>query len=1058
MVTIVQLRSQLNQLQGQIASIQQQLQVSDHPDRGALQANLSMLQARAASLQQQINLMGGFTTGVTAPAAAAASASVASAPTATSSLRSGRTVRIDDTALSSGFREGTWRGSAEGLSFEFRIQLASDGTPEILSGDVFRGSAFLASLVCEAPSVDVGGAIIGPVIFRGNPDLFTGSVFLQADARGVGSFRVTIDVEGGHSDTFAGRLDWQGSFLRRVTIEIDGLAGTMPPEPYVARSGVRTSVESAFERAGFDVNVVVDSFTGRGPTATHLRGFTLGEIHRGMQQRRNRVPPDRLHAHVFVCSYLAGRDGRGVLGVMYDFEENDLNRKPREGVAVFYDHPMLSDPRVPPDERTREYVFTLVHEIGHALNLLHSFDKARPMSLSWMNYPHLFPRGYEAEPGYDGTNEFWRQFGEVFDREELQHLHHASPREIRAGGFAFGTYEDDKGPFGGRTDPRRTRLGANPLRAMPDVKLGVAPVNRIYELGEPVYVYLSLKNESGRVVHIPDAFDPSEGYTRFTIRTPGGRVVRYQPPVRLCKQAQMFSLGPSSDRRGSDGPGIPLFVASDGPLFTEPGVYQILAEMTGVDGNRTLRSDPVMVAVKTPGRETERVAYEVWDNRDILTGLYLRHPLAVSNWTRVNDELATLPEDHTLRSWYHYVSGLGWLTPFTDPDSGREKGADPEKAAAHFARVAPNRLPASVAKRASRLLRPYDPKKREGAVSVAIRGAVTPREMAEQEIPPSGLFGSLGLFTPNEDLRERSQRDGISPFVRVVPTLVGRRGFADIVSWNIEHLHRSSNRSKIPAVAHLIRSMRCDFWGLQEVSESSLAELTETLNTAGRLRHDFVAVQGQGQQSGALFRIDTTTVSILDVPEDLFGEEIEVRFRDGRAAMRKVFLRAPLLLQVRVRQSATAVFDFRCAVVHLKSTDRDFADEGAGMRARASEILAEWIRRDRQDTGETDYIVMGDMNAETDEQGLSGFLGDHDLATLSVGMRERHGTNALTRVASGRLLDHIVVTSDAFTKLPEEDENEMIIIRSDTRIERFTESLSDHIPVAVRFVMKADDD
>ena len=87
-------------------------------------------------------------------------------------------------------------------------------------------------------------------------------------------------------------------------------------------------------------------------------------------------------------------------------------------------------------------MFTLVHEIGHALNLLHSFDKGRPSALSWMNYPHLFPLGTEAGPGHNGTSEFWAAFEQTFDELELRHLRHATPREIRSGGFEFGVYEE----------------------------------------------------------------------------------------------------------------------------------------------------------------------------------------------------------------------------------------------------------------------------------------------------------------------------------------------------------------------------------------------------------------------------------------------------------------------------------------------------------------------------------------------------------------------------------------------------------------------------------------
>lgn len=379
---------------------------------------------------------------------------------------------------------GTYRGSSEGLFFDFRIENNFQGGTYLVSGDITRGTEFISTFICRNPQfTEEGRTLTGPIVFRGNPELFTGTLYLHADERGVGSFQVGIDMEGGHRDIFAGRLDWQGSYLRRLTIKIDGIPGTQPPSSYTARNGSITTIEHVFEQAGFDVNVVIDSFPKRSANNNRMRGFSLAEIHAMMSRERALLPADRLHVHAMVCSFLAGRGNKGVLGVMYDFGNNDLNRKPREGVAVFYDHPLISDPRVPEQIRKREYVYTLIHEIGHSLNLLHSFDKARPSSLSWMNYPHLYPRGYEAQQGYDGSQEFWRRFEERFDEEELLHLRHASPREIKAGGFDFGVYEEGASiPFNGTTTPRLTRLGANPLRSTRDLELIVKPVKSEYEL------------------------------------------------------------------------------------------------------------------------------------------------------------------------------------------------------------------------------------------------------------------------------------------------------------------------------------------------------------------------------------------------------------------------------------------------------------------------------------------------------------------------------------------------------------------------------------------------
>jgi endonuclease/exonuclease/phosphatase family metal-dependent hydrolase len=286
----------------------------------------------------------------------------------------------------------------------------------------------------------------------------------------------------------------------------------------------------------------------------------------------------------------------------------------------------------------------------------------------------------------------------------------------------------------------------------------------------------------------------------------------------------------------------------------------------------------------------------------------------------------------------------------------------------------------------------------------------------------------------------------------------GLRRFADIISWNIEHLHaQAENHEKISKLAELVRSFRCDFWGLQEVGDAALENLVETINSTGQTVYDYIVIEESGQQNGAIFRTDTTTVRKLEMPNGFFEEVLDVKMSNGKIKQKPVFLRKPLLLDVSVRQESNRQFDFRCAIVHLKSTDSSIKDKGNALRLAAARELTRWVAHDRHEGLERDYLVMGDMNAEQAQEGLQDFTSQNDLRLLSVGMQAKYGTNeALTRVASKRLLDHIVVTNDSVPLMPAVDEDEQIIIRSDTVIGDWIHQYSDHIPVAVRFVIGED--
>ena len=960
-------------------------------------------------------------------------------------------------------RSGTYRGVSDELTVEIRVD--PTGAHAAVSGDINLRSTFVASFIATAPTFG-DGMVSGVVQFRGNPRLFTGMVELKADDRGIGVFQLGVDLEGGFRDVIAGRAEWSSSRLRKLTIEVDGLAGMPFYRSFKNRAGSEITIESAFAAAGFDVQVIVDPFEGGQSSGAAKDGFTYAELHRAMRERRNPPPTDRLQTHVFVANYLAGKNGRNVLGVMYDFGAGDLNKRPREGVAIFGRHPLLSDPRVSLDEREREYVFTLVHEVGHALNMLHSFDKGRPAALSWMNYPHLFPLGTEASPGHNGTAEFWAAFEQTFDDLEQHHLRHATPREIGGGGFAFGVYEEGASSIymGGTANPRLTQLGSNPLRQAPDVALIATTEKDYYNLGEPIFVELEVKATGRLPVRVPDALDPSEGFARFVIEWPDGHRERYAPPLRVCMRVPTALQASGADSLRSHP--IPLFLASRGPLFTVPGRYRVWTELAGVDGNKVVFADPRDITIVSPDMETQRFAEKLWTTPGALEAMYLRHPLAEFDaWQEITaaaEEFKLAKKrDNATAAYLDFVGAMGWSRPFQYVDRGR-KEADLARMLKRLRAMNPKGLPESIRKRAEAMLLEQRAHRSKVVVSSA-------KELLRESIPPSGLFGEVGL-----DLPSAPPPNPVSPFI-VVPFLKGKPSVADIVSWNIQHFHGSAKKGRVETIAEYMDTFRCDFWGLQETDVGAIEELVDALNARGNLEYGFECVEGSRQQSSCIFRKDTTRVRKLALPTDVFNGKLQVVKKSGEKITKPVFERAPLICDVRIVQGSSKAFDFRCAIVHTKALDNDLKDKGTGLRQAASKALEGWVTKGLEEGGEKDFLVMGDMNAEEANEGLEAFAKSKKMKLLSVGMRAKHGKEgdrgAITRFKSGRLLDHIAITSDTVSFMPKGDEKEQIIIRSDVSVEGFTKPIpgskpgglqqfkfSDHIPVAVRFIISKDTD
>jgi len=232
-----------------------------------------------------------------------------------------------------------------------------------------------------------------------------------------------------------------------VELEIDRVDGVDPP-PVLAVGNNQDSpadlasetvdIGSAFEQAGIDLDVTFDAAPVL-PSAAGLDSlWTDEELHAAMEtnfSKHQDTPQWRLYL-LLATEYV----NPGVLGIMFDADDS----APRQGAAVFANHPILAGAG---PARDREYVHTLVHELGHAFNLLHSFQKhlfdgpdlhPRPGSSSWMNYPDLFPYGYAFPEGWNGSDHFWPGFRFTFDRDELEHLRHFHAMGVVMGGEEFG--------------------------------------------------------------------------------------------------------------------------------------------------------------------------------------------------------------------------------------------------------------------------------------------------------------------------------------------------------------------------------------------------------------------------------------------------------------------------------------------------------------------------------------------------------------------------------------------------------------------------------------------
>ena len=376
-------------------------------------------------------------------------------------------------------------------------------------------------------------------------------------------------------------------YFRSVEWEQDYVSGTVPfisyntgnlPQP--AGSAARTlTVTQAFREAGIDlfaagnVNAIDTSLAGANA------GWDDAELHAAMVSNFS-LWTDQPQWKVYML--VASAHEGGYRGIMFDYSGNYQ----RQGAAVFYNAIQGTDAA-----RQRAQLRTYVHELGHAFNLMHSWQKnlgnpPAPLGpnsgygdLSWMNYVQNFIPG--GETGY------WTNFPFTFTDNELIHLRHAYYRNIVFGGNSFGTGAAEVDP----------EMFSERIEDHSGLKLELNLPRSSYALGEPVVVEIKLSTTDTRGKRVQNYLHPNDSFVEIAIRQPSGKVVRYRPMIEHCVDEEKTTrlspdIPPAYDSAY-------IGYGKDGFYFDQPGVYQLKANYTSLDGSKIV-SSVASLRIRTP--------------------------------------------------------------------------------------------------------------------------------------------------------------------------------------------------------------------------------------------------------------------------------------------------------------------------------------------------------------------------------------------------------------------------------------------------------------------------
>lgn len=337
------------------------------------------------------------------------------------------------------------------------------------------------------------------------------------------------------------------------------------------------TIPGAYREAGVGVTVNADHSV-IDDSAAGFASWSVGELHDCMETWFSRYGNTWPAWNMWGLQ--AGKfDNAGVGGIMFDAAAGfgGAGRSPdRQGFAVFRKHPWFDNlVDGPPANQAqaramRHYLYTWVHEAGHAFNFLHSWDKGRPNSLSWMNYDWKYDQ-------LNGADQFWANFRFRFDDDELIHLRHGDRASVVMGG--------DPWASGGHLE---TPTGTT-VEAGPDQPVELLLRSKDYfGFMEPVDVEFRLRNRTNAPVRIDARLDPTFGNTTLFVLSPDGRTTQFDSVVCQYGLPEYVDLEPTgASEKGPDRfselVGV-TYGRGGGFLFSQPGQYQLRAVYCTTDG------------------------------------------------------------------------------------------------------------------------------------------------------------------------------------------------------------------------------------------------------------------------------------------------------------------------------------------------------------------------------------------------------------------------------------------------------------------------------------------
>lgn len=440
--------------------------------------------------------------------------------------------------------------------------------------------------------------IVANITYRdGNNALIPGTMLTFSAKRGAGlnysAYQITFS--GGGIAPVTHDLGFTSQYFDPIEFEIDTVdnaggatttydTGSHPNRP-ASLPAETLSLASVYQRAGFDVSISPNASVIPAADAGGNVTWSDSEMHNAMITYWSRFA-DKPNWALWVLFARQHDQGRSLGGVMFD----DIGQNHRQGTSIFTDSFIQDYPAGDPNPaawRNRMVFWTAAHEMGHAFNLAHSWQKSlgEPWGNPWipladelearsfMNYPYNVSGGQAA---------FFADFAFRFSDNELIFMRHAPRRFVQMGNEAWFT---NHGFEEGLNVPQSGRY---------QLKLRPNRDENIYRFLEPVTMELKLTNSSGAPVKLDGGMLSDGKHFSLCVQREGGQAKIWRPMITRCHEGHADNL-----EHGESIYGAHLISAStSGWLIDEPGFYKLQAAVSM--GDEIVVSNVIRLWVQPP--------------------------------------------------------------------------------------------------------------------------------------------------------------------------------------------------------------------------------------------------------------------------------------------------------------------------------------------------------------------------------------------------------------------------------------------------------------------------